>query len=69
MYGYGDAEERLLTHRIKVNHIDRDAWKSNPTTTPDGDTPLRTNAFVSWLARLRHLRHPWTRLPRAESHG
>jgi hypothetical protein len=70
MYGYGDAEERYMTHAMKVKHVERHAWESDPATTSLGDDrPLRSSAFVSWLGRLRHPRHPWPRLPRAESHG
>jgi hypothetical protein len=62
------AEERYLTFQAKVKHVDNEAWRRHTVTTPEPDR-TRTSVIGSWFSRLRQLRHPWTRLPQAESHG
>ena len=67
-FGFGDAHERYLTHAAKVKQVEQEAWRRDLATASEANR-VRTSAIVSWLGRLRHLRLPWTRLPRAESHG
>lgn len=67
MFGYSEAEERFLTHTAKVNQIDRNARNADPIAAPVGSNHHRSSAAIAWVGRLRYLRHPWLRLPRAES--